>query len=205
MNLKTFVKVGSITNLSDARFCAGFGVDQLGFDINPSSEHYVGIEQANEIMGWVAGPAFVAEVGDMDLAAIIAIQEEHKFPFLEVDDMDSAKALLDKGFQVMLRVVIDIRDSLSMLSNVLNSGLNLSSVLVECKATELIPEIEEILSSDSPLQLIKAYDVELSQLDHIIQIQPFDGIELKGSQEDKPGFKEYDELADILEALELED
>jgi phosphoribosylanthranilate isomerase len=31
MPLKTFVKVGCITNLSDARYCAGMGVDMLGF------------------------------------------------------------------------------------------------------------------------------------------------------------------------------
>ena len=29
MPLKTFVKVGNITNLSDARYCAGMGVDML--------------------------------------------------------------------------------------------------------------------------------------------------------------------------------
>jgi len=205
MNLKTFVKVGSITNLSDARFCAGFGVDLLGFDINPTSKNYISIDQANEIMGWVAGPAFVAEVGKMPLADVIKLQEENKFPFVQVDDIATADELLTKGIQVILHILIGSQSDLDLLSNVISANGSYSHIIVSCTAPELIPEIENLISNDIKLPLIKSYDVELSQLDHIIQLQPFSGIELKGSHEDKPGFKEYDELADILEALEQED
>lgn len=205
MNLKTFVKVGSITNLSDARFCAGFGVDLLGFDINPTSENYISIDQANEIMGWVAGPAFVAELGDMRVDDIVKVQEENKFPYVQVDDMETADALLSKGFQVILHILIGSRSDLDILAHATHKTVAYSYIIVSCTAPELIPDIENQLSEDITIPLIKSYDVELSQLDHIIQVQPFSGIELKGSQEDKPGFKEYDELADILEALEVED
>ncbi len=37
MALKTIVKVGNITNLSDARYCAVMGVDMLGFCLNKQS------------------------------------------------------------------------------------------------------------------------------------------------------------------------
>lgn len=33
MALKTFVKISGVNNLSDARYCAGMGVNQLGFNI----------------------------------------------------------------------------------------------------------------------------------------------------------------------------
>ena len=55
--LKTFVIVGEISNLSDARYCAGMGVDVLGFNINPVEETCVAPETLNEISGWVAGVA----------------------------------------------------------------------------------------------------------------------------------------------------
>lgn len=203
MKLKTFVKVGSITNLSDARFCAGFGVDLLGFDINPSSENYISIEQANEIMGWVAGPAFVAEFGEMSVSEILKLQEENKFPFVQVDLIETADELKTRGHQVILHVEIISNASLKELSKAISNEY--TQIIVSCKTPELIPAIEETLATGSETPLIKSYDVELSQLDHIIQVQPFSGIELKGSQEEKPGFKEYDELADILEALEEED
>ncbi|UXX78599.1 hypothetical protein N7E81_14655 [Reichenbachiella carrageenanivorans] len=205
MNLKTFVKVGSITNLSDARFCAGFGVDLLGFDFNPSSDNYISIEQANEIMGWVAGPAFVAEFGDMGLEEIVKLQEENKFPLLQVNTLETASALQVKGYDVILHIDVTSRQDLEELSLAQVHGAKLKHIIVDCTAPQLVPDIEKILTTGGLTSLIKAYDVELSQLDHIIQVQPFSGIELKGSQEEKPGFKEYDELADILEALEAED
>ncbi|WP_420581637.1 hypothetical protein [Reichenbachiella sp.] len=203
MNLRTFVKVGSITNLSDARFCAGFGVDLLGFDLNPNSDNYISIEQANEIMGWVAGPAFVAEFGKMPLEEITKLQEENKFPFVQVSQIDTADKLKKKGCQVILAIHVASESDLKELAQ--SVGNEYAHIIVSCEAPQLIPAIEEKLATGSETSLIKAYDVELSQLDHIIQVQPFAGIELKGSQEEKPGFKEYDELADILEALEVED
>lgn len=205
MNLKTFVKVGSITNLSDARFCAGFGVDLLGFDINSESENYISIDKANEIMGWVAGPEFVAEFGNMAVDDIIKLQEENKFPFVQVDQLNTARTLHAKGYRIILNAIIKDNNDLSLLSEALAENSKFAYIIVNCTSPQLIPSIEELLNNPPTLPIIKAYDVELSQLDHIIQIQPYSGIELKGSQEDKPGFKEYDELADILEALEVED
>lgn len=203
MNLRTFVKVGSITNLSDARFCAGFGVDLLGFDLNPDSENYISIDEANEIMGWVAGPTFVAEFGDMSLDDIIKLQEENKFPFVQVNNIETADALKSKGYQVIFENIVSNEHDIEVLSQAI--GNEYARLIVSCSAPELIPAIEETLATGSETSLIKAFDVELSQLDHIIQVQPYEGIELKGSQEEKPGFKEYDELADILEALEEDD
>ncbi|MEO9802069.1 MAG: hypothetical protein ABJF04_02425 [Reichenbachiella sp.] len=205
MNLKTFVKVGSITNLSDARFCAGFGVDLLGFDIDPASGNYISIDEANEIMGWVAGPEFVAEFGNMNVDDILKLQAENKFPYVQVNAIKTAQILHSNGYQVILNVVILDHTGLNALTDALAIDSQFTHIIVDCKSPQLIPNIEELLTKPSAVPLIKAYDVELSQLDHIIQIQPFSGIELKGSQEDKPGFKEYDELADILEALEVED
>ena len=61
MALKTLVKVGNISNLSDARYCAGMGVDMLGFRVISGQEHYVSPELFKEIRGWFSGPSVVAE------------------------------------------------------------------------------------------------------------------------------------------------
>lgn len=57
MSLKTKVKVGNITNLSDARYCAGMGVDWLGFPIES-----VNPKTFAEITSWVTGPQFMIEL-----------------------------------------------------------------------------------------------------------------------------------------------
>src|SRR5690349_969235 len=75
MALKTLVKVGKISNLSDARYCAGMNVDLLGFRVVTGQDHYVSPELFKEIRGWFTGPAIVAEAYGIqkneDLPAII--------------------------------------------------------------------------------------------------------------------------------------
>src|SRR6187401_3084647 len=76
MALKTIVKVGGITNLSDARYCSGMGVDMLGFRVIEGQDNYISPKQFQEIRGWVTGPQIVAEIygieKESDLAEIIA-------------------------------------------------------------------------------------------------------------------------------------
>ena len=66
MSLK--IKICGITNLEDARFCAGAGADFLGFIQYPRSPRYVAPEAAKEIIAWVYGPepvgVFVNETAD---------------------------------------------------------------------------------------------------------------------------------------------
>ena len=55
MALKTFVKISSVNNLSDARYCAGMGVDIIGFDLHEGSDHYVSPSKFKEIERWISG------------------------------------------------------------------------------------------------------------------------------------------------------
>ncbi|WP_332910561.1 hypothetical protein [Algoriphagus boritolerans] len=41
MALSTFVKINSVTNLTDARYGAGMYVDLLGFDLDDSSQNFM--------------------------------------------------------------------------------------------------------------------------------------------------------------------
>ena len=76
--LKTLVKVSAITNLSDARYCAGMGVDLLGFPLGKIS-----IDQFTEIRNWLAGVQIVGEFSTNDAAEIKAKVAEYKPDVLE--------------------------------------------------------------------------------------------------------------------------
>jgi phosphoribosylanthranilate isomerase len=66
MPLKTIVKVGNISNLSDARYCAGMGVDMLGFRVIDGLPGYIAPQAFQEIRGWISGPKVVAEIYGID-------------------------------------------------------------------------------------------------------------------------------------------
>src|SRR5688500_13658444 len=66
MPLKTLVKVGNISNLSDARYCAGMGVDLLGFNVIEGQPNHLSARLYQEIRGWISGPKVVAEIYGID-------------------------------------------------------------------------------------------------------------------------------------------
>ena len=74
MALTTIVKVGNITNLSDARYCAGMGVDMLGFCFEKKSEQYIDPESYKEIIGWISGPQLVGEFDTNDETKILELK-----------------------------------------------------------------------------------------------------------------------------------
>src|SRR5688572_25693379 len=92
MALKILVKVGSISNLSDARYCSGMSVDLLGFRVVAGQEHYVTPELFKEIRGWFSGPAIVAEAyGIQKGEDIPAIIQNYLPDYIELSLQDLVK------------------------------------------------------------------------------------------------------------------
>ena len=112
MALKTIVKVGSITNLSDARYCAGMGVEMLGFAFDPSHGYYLQAIQFNEIIKWVSGVTIVGELGD-NLDHLDAYKQ---FDVLQVSD----GSILKKAKEVVSRVILAVDLKKQSLSSAVN-------------------------------------------------------------------------------------
>lgn len=197
MALKTLVKVGKISNLSDARYCAGMSVDMLGFSVINGRDNYVSPELFKEMRGWFTGPAVVTEVYGIekheDLAAII---QSYLPDFVEGTLSDIKK--LHSAFAAYI----------------------VSTTYEEIKAHEEElgihrPQIAYLIIPEStPLEKLEELSKEYKILLRIDSMNPDDsllhnthlkGIALQGSAEDKPGLKNYDALSEILEKLETED
>lgn len=206
MNLKTFVKVGNISNLSDARYAAGFGVDMLGFNIDPSGEQAISINTAVEIMGWIAGATIVLECGSLPIEEITTFQKAHKFECIQVGNMAVANKLVDVDIILQQNIT-----SIQQLKNLLNDGLmnandHIQYVLLECSSCELFEPLDQIIAEyKGSMRLIKSFGIDTDAIERLLSIQSLKGIELKGAEEEQAGYKTYDQLADILEALEVED
>lgn len=54
----------SITNLTDARYFAGWMIDYLHFDLRPSSPNQVSIQQVGEFISWIEGPQILLSVDE---------------------------------------------------------------------------------------------------------------------------------------------
>jgi phosphoribosylanthranilate isomerase len=183
MALKTLVKVGSVTNLSDARYCAGMGVDLLGFNVVPGHDKYVTPKQFQEIRGWITGPKIVAQIyGLNSVSALQTILEEYQPDFLEL-----GQAELPFIGGNTLPIILSMDDDFSI------GQLTPAYVQVKFDSTVFIPNVPVLVFISST-----------TELDEVLKKDEIAGIALHGGQEIKPGLKTYDELGDILELLETD-
>lgn len=183
MPLRTFVKVSSITNLSDARYCAGMGVDLLGFCTIEDQEHYVKPSYFQEIRGWVTGPKIVAEIYGLENGTEIErILEQYKPDYLEM----GFRELTAIG-SFPIPVILALRDGDQL---------------------ESLPIVPAYLLCDRPIQTKIPLLVRVNSTtdaEAMSQDPRITGIVLKGGAELKPGLKETEMINEVLEMLETDD
>jgi phosphoribosylanthranilate isomerase len=181
MSLKAKVKVGRVTNLSEARYCAGMGVDMLGF---PVGEEGLQPEEYRKMIDWVAGPELVLEAHYLK-TDLNYITDNYPGHYIEIGS-HQLDWLKDKS----LNFVLAIKPG---------EWVNLYGELIGC---DNIKFIEVLSASKSDAAAIKTFfPVLLNDVEMALGLNT--GIALTGSDEEKPGIKDY-QLADILESLEAE-
>ena len=193
MALKCIVKVGSISNLSDARYCAGMGVDLLGFQVNKEGADYVSPEKFNEIKGWISGPSLALEASPITQDIFNELLSTYEFEFLETD-LPSALELNTGNIQLIIKLDENSTRDINQLNNINNIAYLIApeSLINDLRGTNTNHKI--LVASTGKAE----NDIKLSSQESTA------GLALKGSLESKPGFKDYDHLADVLEALEVD-
>ncbi|MGW8123192.1 phosphoribosylanthranilate isomerase [Roseivirga echinicomitans] len=195
MALKTFVKVSGINNLSDARYCAGMEVNQLGFEIEFEATNYTDVQKFKEISEWLSGVEFVGEISSENFA-IEALIKGYQLDAIQVENIDQINEALDTGLAVSFLA----HDLASVKSAWEKSGKSLAYVLLddsEVDRAELL-----VLANKIPVVLASGFDAE-SAVE--LAKSNLKGIAIQGGNEIRPGYKDFDEMADILEALEIDD
>lgn len=190
MALKTTVKV-TVNNLSDARYCAGMGVDLIGFSTDPADPFYLSPENFKEISEWLSGVEYVAETTVDNLS-----KEDYDVNYIQLSDISLAASYPDHNI-----IIEGTPEELEQLKEEIKAINNLTYLLLNIDRHK--DNIPLILQSFEGLPLLLGYDLSLDEVNDYINTS-IEGIALKGSDEDRPGLKDYDELADILEALEVD-
>jgi phosphoribosylanthranilate isomerase len=207
MALKTFVKISGVKNLSDARYCAGMGVDLLGFNIDSQSDSPMAPEVFWAITEWVSGVGIVGEFSASTTDQIQDTLKNHTVHFIETPDLALAAQFVQEGQKVILSLEItEIDDLMNFFTNQLPSHNNVSYLLLKSEKDELNEELVEAIGKiNKVIPLLLGFGVNKANVIALVESGKISGIALNGGDEIKPGFKDYDELADILELLELED
>ncbi|EAZ83139.1 phosphoribosylanthranilate isomerase [Algoriphagus machipongonensis] len=206
MALKTFVKISGITNLSDARYCAGMYVNLIGFALEENSEKFINPDQFKEITGWVSGLEFVGEFENASLENALEILKDYpEITWVEHTRIDDLVALRDAGYQVIYKKdLAEVRHmEIDVATKLKEEGIVFHITSNDDPLTE--SDIEVISKLSQTCEVILGAGLTAENVEEYTDTLHLKGIVLEGGEEIKPGLKDFDELADILEVLEIED
>ncbi len=200
MALKTFVKINQVSSLSDARYCAGMGVDVLGFSLVEGSPSFVDPQQFKEITQWVSGPKFAGEFNKAGIDQIKLASVDYSLDFIETSMPDHLEAIAELNIPIILKSRIESPGDFNKLQDVVTYGGDLLHFLhLELEADTLKALSSDISKINKPL--ILSTNDALTNL-HLLTNH---GISLTATQEEQTGLQDYGEIMDVLEALETED
>ncbi len=212
--LRTKFKASAITNLTDARYFAAWNADWLGFCLDPADEAYVAPQVARAIREWIDGPRFVGEfnlqtademreaITLLDLDALQAgpftpeeVLRELRSPVpvikawvIEPQTGEAELAAAMEAFAPLAAIhLLDFRKMGADWSKVRQGKVLSPGFLAETCATYRV-----LLAMDDTPEAIR---------DMLDALNP-EGLSFQGGAEERVGYKSFDELDEILEALE---
>ena len=199
MPLKTKVLISSVTNLSDARYATGMGVDFVGFSMNDDDADFIGYTNYTAITTWLQDMTFAGEFNsNASLELIINRAEEFGFKTIITPNIEIVKKLQERNYTIILRQNITQENEIPLLASLETSA---DFVLVESKSNmNLSLEAIKLLSSKLPLLVGTA--ISPTSINEWIEKTDLEGIAMKGSEEIRTGYVDLDAMADILEAIE---
>jgi phosphoribosylanthranilate isomerase len=206
MALQTFVKINSITNLSDARYCAGMYVNLLGFSLDRNSEKFISPEVFSEITGWLSGLDFVGEFRHDAQPDILEILKEYpSITWIEYDRIEELQELVGKGYSLIYKMNLE---EVKHIEPEVAHELSESGIVfhVFSKDNELsADDLEVIKKLAANCKVILGTGITTENVLHLIEECGLYGISLSGGEEIKPGLRDFDLLAEILEKLEIDE
>lgn len=171
--LKRTILVQNITNLSDARYFAAWGVDYMGFNRKKDSPYYIEEEQLMEMKEWVSGPQILIESNAIEYA----------------DNFDGQ--ILDLAYASLpINKLCLFRTDIDTIVNEQREGKFIIPFATNLK--EKLPSI--------PLNAEIFVEVNSAPLRNLMSIENI-GLAVQGGEEEKVGFKDFDELDQLFDWL----
>ena len=207
---KPLIKAGHIENLTDARYFAARDVEWLGFRLDEKDEEAISIHELNAIKEWVEGPKILAEIGFLNLATDSLLEQLSGIDGVQISGYSNTSEHILHPSQTIIREIVvqedgEIPVDISKFSeneiilfdleknNVHPGKLNFSMKAYFDWLRSLVTQVSQYI-----------LDVPFSGKELFSFVQDFEpmAIQLKGSEEEKVGFKSYDDIDDFFEYFE---
>jgi len=204
MGLKTFVKISNVSNLSDARYCAGMGVNVMGFNIDPASEEKISSDQFDAITGWISGVEYAGEMKE----SLPELDYLRDFPldYIQIEQPEHIDVISSYKIPVIMALNIDELQPMEAEKIIKDNAKKAAFFLVQASDDSVCEHLHtSIFKLAQNYPIVLGCGINKENINTLIANTALKGIGLKGSEEIKPGYKDFEELAEILETIEIED
>jgi phosphoribosylanthranilate isomerase len=214
--LATKVLASGITHLTDARYFAAWEVDYLAFPIGEGVTEGISWDYLNALREWVEGPTIVAELGQIDDGAAAAeLLQQQKIGTALITSSAPAAApekLTEAGIDVISHVPVSGHQSGEDVAEAIANHPTAALVILDFEHGGItwndlvaghpfgLPELDALLRSRPCL-----LQISLDGKDPVAlkDAHPVSGFAVRGSSEEKVGYKSFDDLDDLFEGLEV--
>lgn len=168
----------NITNLTDARYFAAWGVEYVSFNAIPESEHYLQPEKIKEIKDWLEGPKTLIETNS-----------------LEFDELADGLILSTIYSSLPMSKECFYRASFEDLEKSLPEG----HYIIKINSSDQLKKLNQ-LPENHLLGLHLYLDITDIKLEDTSLLGDY-GLAIQGGEEEQPGVKSFDELDDLYDLL----
>ncbi|MCY3999470.1 MAG: phosphoribosylanthranilate isomerase [Bacteroidetes bacterium] len=206
------VKICGITSLADARFCAGKGVDYLGFIQHPSSPRFIDAHHAKEIIEWIHGPESVGVFVNVDAETVNRNSETAGFDVVQLHGDESPAYCHRITLPVFKAFSVQPKDTARSLSRILGAYEHcVDAFLLDTWHPELSGgtgtsfdwSVAQSLSKD--FRIILAGGLTPMNVQEAFQMVSPWGLDVSSGVEDSPGIKNFDLINHFFESIENHD
>jgi len=213
--LKIRIKASQISNLTDARYFAAVGAEWLGFCLDPINENFVPYQKLLGIKEWVEGPLIVGEFSLQSTEEILSMAKEINLdaiqvsPFFPISQLSALtelptiqEVIITKDFTIdALKEFVALRKDhvQHFLFDFARNGISFNDLEKGWHGIR-VDSFSELLE-ELPTSIIDlSFDYE--KLASVAASIPLLAMSIKGGDEEKVGFKSYDELDVLFDLLE---
>lgn len=213
--LATQLLASGITHLTDARYFAAWEVDYLAFPVGPDNPEAISWDYLHALREWVEGPAIVAEIGGEDVDAWVPMLKEHRLDHALVLHPAPASApekLKAAGINMILQIQIEGYQDADDVAEAMDEGAHAGAMILDFERGGItladlasghpfgLPELDQLLAKRACLLRIDLGDTDAKTFS---EAHPLAGYAVRGSSEEKVGYKSFDDLDGLFESLEV--
>jgi phosphoribosylanthranilate isomerase len=198
------VKASGITHLTDARYFAAQGVKWMGFNTEVEGNFEQDILRVMAIKEWIDGVSLIGEFGRQEVPEILHWVNEVGLDGIQINDSFPEGDIphLPKGLFIIVQVsIFNLKEPQILNDSFMKFESVADCFLVELTQNNLNNHDLKAISINYPV--LYEWNAPSRLLPAFLQeVSPY-GIALRGSNEEKVGFKSFDEMDEIFEELAI--